>query len=561
MLLNKSYFSLIAGFSLFVAAFVVSADALFQVFGKAGEPMQAEFANGARLFKISLGVLGAYILVVRLLPVHQQFGAAAIIVAPASRRQNIIFAVLLAAATLLRIYSLNTGIWFDEMLTYVIYMPLRVGEILGTFKDPNNHLLFSVLARISLSVFGDTVWAFRLPAVVFGVASIAALYYFARRVSSTTVALFSVALLTLSYHHIWFSQNARGYTALLFFTLASSTFLLDALRTNDRRRWMYYGVTAALGMFTHLTMAFVVLSHFLIYVYVQIRRPAGAGWQRADGLLFGFIPAGLLSVQAYALILPGMLAGDLLTSGLQGNSIEWTNPVWALLEVVNGLQVSFSNSGVALIAASILGIGLIDLARKKSHLVGLFLIPTLIGLTLMTSIGYTLFPRFFFFAMAFAVVVVMHGATVAGQFIGRLVKQPVGKAAWLPTVMCAGIILASLPSLRYVYFPKQNFAAAIELIEREKSSDDTVVTVGIADFPFNRYYGKAWKNVKSVEELDEIAPQAGRTWLVYTMPVHAKSAYPQVLARIDQDYELVKRFYGSLNGGDVVISRQKTVSQ
>lgn len=519
--------------------------------------MDESFSDGALLFKIGLCALGLYVLLLRLLARREQSHDMAPTVSRTSRVQDAIFIGLLICATLLRAYRLDSGIWFDEMLTYVNYMPLSVAEIFGTFTDANNHVLFSILARISLSVFGDSVWAFRLPAAAFGIGSIAALYYFSRRVTTANVSLFAAALMTFSYHHIWFSQNARGYTALLFFTLLSSAFLLDALRQNDRRKWVLYGVIAALGAFAHLTIVFVVISHFLIYAFLLFRKPSASGWPRWNGLLFGFIPLGLLSFQAYALTLPGMFGGSLLNSGLQGDSIAWTNPIWALMELVNGMQIGFTNSGIALIASLILGIGLIDFMRKKPEVIGLFLIPTLLGLFLMTSIGYTLFPRFFFFAMGFGVVVVMQGAAVTGQYIGQIIRLPESRAGWMPALFCVGIIAASLPSLRYVYFPKQNFAAAIDLIESEKRASDTVVTVGIANFPLNEYYKMNWENVKTLEELDDIVSQTSRTWLVYTMPVHARSAYPEILERIARDYDLVKRFYGTLNGGDVIVSLEK----
>jgi len=69
-----------------------------------------------------------------------------------------------------------------------------------------------------------------------------------------------------------------------------------------------------------------------------------------------------------------------------------------------------------------------------------------------------------------------------------------------------------------------------------------------------------WKNIKTIEELSEIESHPSRKWLIYTMPVHAKSTYPEILDRISQDYELVKRFYGTLNGGDIVVSLEKTTA-
>jgi 4-amino-4-deoxy-L-arabinose transferase-like glycosyltransferase len=86
----------------------------------------------------------------------------------------------------------------------------------------NQHVLYATLANISVAVFGATEAAVRLPAVLFGVAAIFALYYLARILTSESEALWATALLTVMYHHIWFSQNARGWTGVVFFSLLGS---------------------------------------------------------------------------------------------------------------------------------------------------------------------------------------------------------------------------------------------------------------------------------------------------------------------------------------------------
>ena len=472
--------------------------------------------------------------------------------APARRAETLVFAGLLALAAVLRLYALDTGIWYDEMLTHVRYMPLGVGQIVSTFDDANNHLLFSVLARLSIETFGDSTWAFRLPAALFGIGSIAVLYALSRRFLSVRESLFAVALTTVSFHHIWFSQNARGYTALLFFTLLSSVLLIDALRGNRRRTWLFYALAGALGAFTHLTMGFAAIAQFAVYLgAVALRRPgvAAAPWR---GFFYGFVPLGLLTFQLHALILPAMFGGGLLNSGLQGRAIAWSNPLWALMELANGLQVGFSSLGVGLAAVGVFAVGLWDLGRRSPAIVALFLVPTVLGVTLMTSIGYTLFPRFFFFAMGFGVIILIHGAMQTGTLLGRLIGLG-ARADWLGAAACAAIVLLSALSLRHVHAPKQAYDAAIAAIEAEEQPGDVVVTVGIAGFPFNAYFHKGWANVTTLAELDAIRATAPRTWLVYTMPVHAQTTYPEILAEFDRDYRLVGRFAGTLNGGEIVV--------
>src|SRR5690606_29426767 len=111
-------------------------------------------------------------------------------------------------------------------------------------------------------------WSIRLPALVFGVASVPMLYVLGREVASRREALLAAALLTVSYHHIWFSQNARGYTMLAFFAMLATYLLLRGVRTRSRRTFVAYGVVLALSTFTHLTTVFLIGAHVLICAWL-----------------------------------------------------------------------------------------------------------------------------------------------------------------------------------------------------------------------------------------------------------------------------------------------------
>ena len=65
----------------------------------------------------------------------------------------VILVALLGAASALRLYDLGNGLWVDEILTYVNYMKMPVGQIMTTYDDQNQHLLYTILARASCWIF------------------------------------------------------------------------------------------------------------------------------------------------------------------------------------------------------------------------------------------------------------------------------------------------------------------------------------------------------------------------------------------------------------------------
>jgi hypothetical protein len=77
---------------------------------------------------------------------------------------------IVAGALVLRVIGLNSGLWFDEIVTLVESARLPLTRILTDFPGVNAHPFYSVLAHVSIAALGDSAWALRLPACLFGVA-------------------------------------------------------------------------------------------------------------------------------------------------------------------------------------------------------------------------------------------------------------------------------------------------------------------------------------------------------------------------------------------------------
>src|SRR5450755_2633515 len=152
---------------------------------------------------------------------------------------------LMAVAAILRVIGLNRDLWLDEFYALMLTVRRPLAEILTLFPGDNQHMLYSALARISVVVFGEHPWSLRLPSVMFGVGAVPAVYFLGREVTTKREGLLAATLLTVSYHHVWFSQNARGYTGMLFWTMLCSTYLLRGLQDPKRLTWIAYGITAA----------------------------------------------------------------------------------------------------------------------------------------------------------------------------------------------------------------------------------------------------------------------------------------------------------------------------
>jgi 4-amino-4-deoxy-L-arabinose transferase-like glycosyltransferase len=520
----------------------------------APEALREQLLTGAAFFKVGLATLGLVMMGLGLLPIwHFQNSTETALPKARPKTELILIAAILLLALALRLYQLNSGLWYDEIVMYVNYMHRPLGEILTTYDFQNQHFLYTLLTRLSLTILGESNWALRAPAVLFGVGSIGALYLLARQLVSPLETFLSMALLTVSYHHIWFSQNARGYIGLLFWTIVCSWLLLRGIREDRPGLWLFYAVAAALGVFTHMTMLFVIAGHFIIYLITLFNRRRQVWPGRWLGLFLGFGLSGLLTLQLYALVLPQVLSrtiGEEKEGSLVG---AWANPFWTLLEFTRSLQLSLASGIVAIIGLLVFGIGFFILARRNPVIVQLLIFPVLIAALVTIGLGHHVWPRLFFFAGGFAVIIAIHGMMLSGEIASRLFSLGANKAVLIGGLLSGVLILASALSIPLVYGPKQDYDAALAFIEARKAPDDGVVMVGLAAIPYRLYYKVDWAEVETVEELNTMRSQFSRTWLVYTLSVQLNSLYPEVMETIQQDFVIAEQFPGTLGDGTIFI--------
>ncbi|NND19835.1 MAG: hypothetical protein HKN98_14770, partial [Silicimonas sp.] len=140
-------------------------------------------------------------------------------------RDLALLALILLLATVLRVIALDAPLWFDEITTVETHVNLPWGEMMRDYSM-NHHYFFSLKSKLATELFGAENWAYRLPAVLFGIATVVAIWWLARDIGGTAIAHISALLVALSYHQVWFSQNARGYTELAFWSTLGLIFFL-----------------------------------------------------------------------------------------------------------------------------------------------------------------------------------------------------------------------------------------------------------------------------------------------------------------------------------------------
>lgn len=472
------------------------------------------------------------------------------------RETTLVLISLLGIGALLRIINLNSGLWYDEVNTLLDFVRLPVRRIITSFASDNQHLLYSLLAHYSIGIFGESPWALRLPAVLFGLGSLWALYGLGRVITGRREAILATALLTVSYHHIWFSQNARGYTGLLFWTLLGTWLFIAGLGGGRQRHWLGYVLAMTLAIYTHLAALFVVLSHAIVYGWLLVRsenRTAHGRWRP----LWAFALIGSLSFQLYALALPQAI-GSVVDDGTTVPS-DWTNPLWTLAETLRGLRVGFAGVGALIAAALLFGSGLFSYLRENRMVVALLILPGLLGAIVIVSLQHNFWPRFFFYALGFAVLIAVRGAMALGETAAAIITRGAARARLargIGTALACVLVFLSASSLGFNYrYPKQDYLGALAYLEEQRQAGEPVVAVGLASVPYRRYYAPELEQVATLKQLEAVRARGRATWLLYTFPIYMKAHHPDILAAIEKEFTVVKEFPGTVGDGTIYLCR------
>jgi hypothetical protein len=550
---------IVLGLAAILAALIPNAQ-IEQIFGRA----PGSLSWGPALFRGLLAFHGCLLLAAALFGGIHRGGIPG---KPLRRRTILLLAAMTVVALLLRLPNLNSSLWLDEVLTMSRFAKQTTAYILTSFPDQNQHMLYSLLAHGSLRLFGESAASIRLPSVLFGAGSLWALFLLGRKIGGEVEALLACALMTVSYHHIWFSQNARGYMGLLFFTLMATWLWLEAMDRDQPRLWAGYVVCIALGLWIHMTMLFVVAVHALILLGNWVRsfkfnvsRSGGADhrflWSaKLAHAALAFALCGTLTLQLYALSLP-----EFLRTGLSEVSppSEWINPLWVVAESLRSLRVGFAGTAVVVCGAVLIAAGWIDILRRNASAAWAMILPALSGGGSMLALGHNLWPRFFFFSMGFGLLIAIRGAVQVPELLLRALRVTPRLRIAAGYALAGLFIVASAFTVPRAYaLPKQDFTGARDFVEHRKSGEDRVVVVGLAAHAYSEYYAPQWPVADTADQLESMRPGGNQLYLVYTLPIELKAAHPDVWKAVETDFETVKIFPGTLGGGEVYVCKAR----
>ena len=183
----------------------------------------------------------------------------------------------MALALLLRLPNLEgKSLWLDEISSLTF-----AGMDWHSFwtlvqQHEGNMLAYYLLLRAWMHL-GDSQWIAKLLSIIFGVATVPAIYALTKELYGRRAGLASAFLLTVSACHVRASQWIRSYSLMLLMLVLSSWFLARVLEQPTFRNCSLYVLTSALAVYTHLYAVLLLGTQILS---VLLLAPRTIAWKR-----------------------------------------------------------------------------------------------------------------------------------------------------------------------------------------------------------------------------------------------------------------------------------------
>jgi mannosyltransferase len=207
------------------------------------------------------------------------------------RRSHLALAALIALAALLRFWEIGSqSFWYDESYT-VDLVGRGFGDMLAAVPETESTPpLYYVLAWLWAKLFGTSEAGLRSLSAVIGTATVPVAWAAARELfESHRAALIAAALVAVNPYFVWYSQEARSYSLLVFAAALSLLFLARALRDPSRRALALWAASAVLALLSHYFAGFLIVAEAAWLLYAHRRRDA-------------LVAAGLVGIAGLALI-------------------------------------------------------------------------------------------------------------------------------------------------------------------------------------------------------------------------------------------------------------------
>lgn len=160
----------------------------------------------------------------------------------------------------------------DELATLFHYIDYNtiVGRnmITDTILDANNHLLNSFLGKICYSLFGDHIWAIRLPNLLSFILFFYAIYKIALLLRNDLLKYTFVVGSTCIPYVLDYFAYCRGYGMSMAFLMMGVYWFIQLAKNYSHRYMIFMAILLILGIYANLNL---VITAMMMFTFIGIK--------------------------------------------------------------------------------------------------------------------------------------------------------------------------------------------------------------------------------------------------------------------------------------------------
>ncbi|HIK72319.1 MAG TPA: hypothetical protein EYF97_03510 [Gammaproteobacteria bacterium] len=430
----------------------------------------------------------------------------------------LVLTVLISLGVVLRAYQLDRALGGgdeNEVLLSWVYTPIE--SIVTTWSLGSlggHHVFHTIVLRIMVLLFGEeNELAIRFPAFVAGIACLWFVYKIAKEIFiSKVVAQFVLLAVVVCPIHIYYSQTARGYSFMMFFSTLSIYATLQILKTEKYFKWCLLLFLSGFLLVYTMPLAVIFILGLGLWILFVLSLPK----LRADFFIdarlcrkklyhfFGvFLSMGLCSVLSYFPLIGQMM----------GSSAEYykTSKVYSsswdtLINFVPNLFLKiFSGPLIYFIPFIFVGIFFDKTCARSYRLLPVTILLTSYIVSLVSGLAW--YPRVYLFNLPLLLIFFVGGVLWFGKSLRGLINPSIS-FNWVGYSLMGLYATVSLVEIFSHYYPSiKTFNANVykKNIKSQIKNNDLLLVADSRNYLYARsIYKKNLQNIIADNQLGGI---------------------------------------------------------
>ncbi|HIL26441.1 MAG TPA: hypothetical protein EYG21_03470 [Nitrospinaceae bacterium] len=363
----------------------------------------------------------------------------------------------------LRLYHIDRALGGgdeNEVLLSWVYTP--IDSIVTTWSFTNmggHHVFHTIVLRMMVLLFGEeNELAIRFPAFAAGIACLWFIYKIAKEISpSKTVAQLALLAAVICPIHIYYSQTARGYSFMMFFSTLAIYATLKLIKSDKYFRWgLLLFLSGFLSVYT-LPLSVLFILGLALWVLFVLKIPSlkaefGLNLESSDKKFYQFLSVfllmGICSFLSYWSLIDRMMG----TSTEYYNNSKIYSSSWDMLiyfipnlflKILPGSLIYFSPFFVA-------GIFWGKTCNRAYRLLPVIILLTTYLVTLIT--GLVWYPRVYLFNLPLFLIFLVSGIFWAGERFRGLIKSKIS-INWVGYSLMGTYVALALTEIFLNHYP------------------------------------------------------------------------------------------------------------